>query len=58
LRKEETSAIVTSDEKLDRRERRDRAKECRGACSRRHRQPERVAQGGRRILIWICHNPL
>jgi hypothetical protein len=45
LRKEETSAIVTSDEKLDRRERRDRAKECRGACSRRHRQPERVAQG-------------
>jgi len=50
--------MVTSDGKLDRRERGDRAKDCRGARSRPHRQPERVAQGGRRILIWICHNPL
>jgi hypothetical protein len=45
-RKEETSAMIIGDEKLDRRERRDRAKDRRIACLRPHRQPERVPKGG------------
>jgi hypothetical protein len=43
--------MIIGDEKLDRRERRDRAKDHRIACSRPHRQPERVPEGGRKIFI-------
>jgi hypothetical protein len=51
LRKEETSAMILDDEKLDCRKRRDRDQDRRIGCSRPHLQPERVAKGGRKIFI-------
>jgi hypothetical protein len=50
-RKEETSAMIIGDEKLDRR---DSAKDRRTP----HRQPERVPKGGPGNFIPIRRNPL
>jgi hypothetical protein len=46
--------MIMGDEKLDRREFRDRAKDRRTACSRPHLQPERVPEGQEKNF---CLNP-
>jgi hypothetical protein len=58
LRKEETNAMIISDEKLDRGAAAIAPTNVIARVTRADLQPERVSEGGRQIFIWIRCNPL
>jgi hypothetical protein len=58
LRKEETSAMVASDEKLDRRELRDPPKTVMARARGRIDNQNGLPRAGEEFLFEICHNPL